>query len=149
MSERRYTNRPDILLIEDNPDDVFFMREVFGKSSIPKTLHVVNDGEEALRYLRQQDPFEDAPRPSLIILDLKLPKMSGIDLLEQIKTNAQLRAIPVVVLTTSDADADATATYDLHATAFITKPKNLEDFAEVMQRIEAFWLNVVQLPPRY
>ena len=149
MPDSRFSSRPDILLIEDSPDDVFFMKETLGQTGVQKKIHVVSDGEEALRFLRKEAPFEDAPRPSLIILDLKLPKMSGIELLEHVKNDRQLRAIPVVVLTTSDADGDAAASYDLHATAFITKPKNLEDFADVMTRIEEFWLKVAQLPPRY
>lgn len=146
MSER-YTRPPDVLLVEDNPDDIYFIEEAFERSTIRKTLHAVRDAEEALAFLRREPPHENAPRPHLILLDLKLPKMPGMDFLRRIKEDDDLRSIPVVVLTTSDSAEEAAASYDLLATSFITKPKDLDDFERVIQMLEQFWLSTVQLPP--
>ena len=146
MRDRNAGSPPHILLVEDNPDDVFFIEEIFEKSKIRKKLHVVGDGDAALRFLRRQDPYTDAPRPSLIILDLKLPKIPGMEVLERIKDDDDLRAIPVIVLTTSDADLDAAEAYDLHATSFLTKPRNLDDFGAMMERLQRFWLDIARLP---
>ena len=146
MSER-YARPPDVLLVEDNPDDIYFIEEAFDRSTIRKTLHVVRDAEQALAFLRNEPPHEDAPRPHLILLDLKLPKMPGMDFLRRIKEDDRLRSIPVVVLTTSDSAEEAAESYDLLATSFITKPKDLDDFERVIQMLEQFWLSTVQLPP--
>lgn len=135
-----------ILLIEDNADDIYFIESAFQKSQRTHELHTVKDGVEALKYLHREPPYEKSRRPSLILLDLKMPKMSGLEVLKHIKEDESLRPIPVVVLTTSDADGDAAASYDLQATAFITKPKDLDAFAGVIERIEKFWLGVAQLP---
>ena len=135
-----------VLLVEDNPDDVFFMRTALEDGPARKQLHIVRDGAEALAFLRREPPHEQAPRPHLIILDLKLPKLSGIDVLDVIKSDASLRSIPVVVLTVSDTTEDALASYDRFATSVITKPQDLDDFKKVMHTLEAFWLQTVQLP---
>ena len=146
MRDRIGGKRPHVLLVEDNPDDVFFIEDIFEKSQIRQKLHVVGDGADALRFLRREGPYADAPRPSLIILDLKLPKVDGLEVLEALKSDDALRAIPVIVLTTSDADADAAASYDLQATSFITKPKDLEEFGAIMQRLQHFWFEIARLP---
>ncbi|HMB91927.1 MAG TPA: response regulator [Rhodothermales bacterium] len=146
MSYSNPRQKRTILLIEDNTDDIYFIENALQKSDRKHELHTVKDGVEALKYLRREPPYEKSRRPSLILLDLKMPKMSGLEVLKHIKEDENLRPIPVVVLTTSDADGDAAASYDLQATAFITKPKDLDAFAGVIERIEKFWLGVAQLP---
>ena len=138
---------PHILLVEDNTDDIYFLETFFAERETPNHLHVVRDGLEAWNFLCREPPHDKAPRPSLILLDLKLPKLSGLELLKRIKEDKTLRSIPVVVLATSGTDEDALASYDLHATSFITKPKTIDEFTEVMERIERFWLHLVKLPP--
>jgi two-component system, chemotaxis family, response regulator Rcp1 len=144
----RMRTTPRILLIEDNPDDVFFLQTVLARGETPKELDIVSDGEAALRFLRREPPFESAVRPHLILLDLKLPKLSGIEVLRQIKSDEELRRIPVIVLTTSGAADEMNATYDLLATSFIRKPESLEAFARVVEGIDRFWFEVVKLPMR-
>jgi CheY-like chemotaxis protein len=145
MSHTELRQKRTILLIEDNVDDIYFIENAFEKSK-QHVLHTVNNGIEALKYLRREPPYEKSKRPSLILLDLKMPRMSGLEVLKHIKEDDNLRAIPVVVLSTSDADKDAAASYDLQATSFITKPKNLDAFAKVIEHIEKFWLGIAQLP---
>ena len=137
---------PHILLVEDNADDIYFVETFLERSETQAHLHVVRDGMEAWHFLKRENSHSEAPRPSLILLDLKLPKLSGLDLLKRIKGDKSLRAIPVVVLAASGTDADAAASYDLHATSFITKPRNLEAFNQVMERIFQFWLGLAKLP---
>lgn len=146
MSYSDSQQKRTILLIEDNTDDIYFIEHALQKSDRKHELHTVKDGVEAIKYLRRDPPYEKSRRPSLILLDLKMPRMSGLEVLKHIKDDETLRPIPVVVLTTSDADGDAAASYDLQATAFITKPKDLDAFAGVIERIERFWLGVAQLP---
>jgi chemotaxis family two-component system response regulator Rcp1 len=136
-----------ILLVEDNPGDVRLTQEALKEGDLPNRLHVVKDGVEALAFLRREGVHADAPRPDLILLDLNLPKKSGREVLEVIKQDDGLKRIPVVVLTTSDAKTDIVQVYDLHANCFITKPVDLEDFMQVVRRIEEFWFSIVQLPP--
>lgn len=136
-----------ILLVEDNPGDVRLTQEALKEGDLPNQLHVVKDGVEALAFLRREGVHADAPRPDLILLDLNLPKKSGREVLEVIKRDDGLKRIPVVVLTTSDAKTDIVQVYDLHANCFITKPVDLEDFMQVVRRIEEFWFSIVQLPP--
>jgi chemotaxis family two-component system response regulator Rcp1 len=136
-----------ILLVEDNPGDVRLTQEALKEGDLPNQLHVVKDGVEALAFLRREGVHADAPRPDLILLDLNLPKKSGREVLEVIKQDDGLKRIPVVVLTTSDAKTDIVQVYDLHANCFITKPVDLEDFMQVVRRIEEFWFSIVQLPP--
>ncbi|MBI4642765.1 MAG: response regulator [Deltaproteobacteria bacterium] len=138
----------EILLVEDNPGDVRLTKEALKEGKVVNNLHTVGDGEEALAYLRRQGPFTQATRPDLILLDLNLPKKSGREVLAEIKKDPDLKRIPVVILTVSEAEQDIIKSYNLHANCYITKPVNLEQFMEVVQSIENFWLTVVMLPPR-
>ncbi len=135
-----------ILLVEDNPADVRLTREAFREGKIQNTLHVVQDGVEALAFLRRQGPHTEAPRPDLILLDLNLPRKDGREVLAEIKDDPLLRRIPVVILTTSRSEADVLRTYDLHANCYVTKPVDLEQFFEVIRSVETFWLVAVTLP---
>ena len=135
-----------ILLVDGNEDDVALMRKVLDRGRLYKGLHVVDSGEEALQFLRREPPYEDAPRPKLVILDLHLPKMSGLDVLRQMKEDRALRPIPVIILTASYVDEDLLAAYDERARAFISKPVDRDAFERVIERIEAFWLRTAKLP---
>ncbi|WIX84989.1 response regulator [Amycolatopsis sp. DG1A-15b] len=138
----------DILLVEDDPGDVLMTREAFAHHKIRNPLHVAEDGVEALRFLKREEPFGAAPRPGLILLDLNLPRKDGRELLGEIKQDPGLRTIPVVVLTTSEAEEDILRSYELHANAYVTKPVDFEKFVEVVRKIDDFWVTVVQLPHR-
>ncbi|MBE8518874.1 response regulator [Amycolatopsis sp. H6(2020)] len=138
----------DILLVEDDPGDVLMTREAFAHHKIRNPLHVAEDGVEALRFLKREGPFGEAPRPGLILLDLNLPRKDGRELLGEIKQDPGLRTIPVVVLTTSEAEEDILRSYDLHANAYVTKPVDFEKFVEVVRKIDDFWVTVVKLPHR-
>ncbi len=137
----------EILLVEDNPGDARLTREALALSKIRNHLHLTRDGEEAMAFLRQEAPFEDAPRPDLVLLDLNLPRRDGREVLEDIKKDPGLKTIPVVVLTSSQAEEDILRTYRLHANCFITKPADLEHLTKVVQGIEQFWFTLVRLPP--
>ncbi|QWF76703.1 response regulator [Amycolatopsis sp. CA-230715] len=136
----------DILLVEDDPGDVLMTKEAFEHHKIRNTLSVVADGVEALQFLRREAPYEDAPRPGLILLDLNLPRMDGREVLSEIKASPDLRTIPVVVLTTSEAEEDILRSYDLHANAYVTKPVDFDRFVEVVRQIDDFFVTVVKLP---
>lgn len=137
----------EILLVEDNPGDVRLTREALKEGKVYSNLHTVKDGVEAMEFLRRQGKFKDAPRPDIILLDLNLPKKDGREVLEEIKTDDQLKRIPVVVLTTSKVEEDVLKTYNLHANCYVTKPVDLEKFMVVVKSIDVFWLTVVTLPP--
>lgn len=139
----------DILLVEDNMADVRLTQEVLTDSKIGNNLMVATDGAEALSRLRQQGKFKGTPRPDLILLDLNLPVKDGREVLAQIKSDPDLKAIPVVILTTSKAEEDIVRTYNLHANCYITKPVDLEQFVTVVNYIEDFWLAIVKLPPHH
>lgn len=142
-------NRPiDILLVEDNPGDARLTREAFREGKIANRISVAKDGVEALSFLNRQGHYAEAPRPDLILLDLNLPKKDGREVLATIKTDPNLRRIPVVVLTTSKAEEDILRSYDLHANCYLTKPVDLDQFITVIRSIEDFWLTVVKLPSR-
>lgn len=136
-----------ILLVEDNPVDVLLTQETFKQVKLRNTLHVVEDGEEAIAYLRREGKYADAPRPDLILLDLNLPKKDGREVLSEIKEDPALRCIPVVVLTTSASEEDVLKSYNLHANCFITKPVDMNQFMKIVKSIEEFWFSVVKLPP--
>ncbi len=146
MKDRTKHSPIEILLVEDNPGDVRLTQEAMKEGKVLNNLSVVNDGIEALAFLRREGPYADAPRPDLILLDLNLPRMSGKEVLAEIKADDRFKCIPVVVLTTSQAEQDILTTYELHANCFITKPVALDDFLAVVRSIEDFWLTVVTLP---
>lgn len=137
----------EILMVEDNPGDVRLTLEALKESKVRNNLSVVQDGVEALAFLRRQGRYAQSPRPDLILLDLNLPRMDGIEVLAQIKADSDLRRIPVVVLTASQAEEDILRSYDLQANCYITKPVNLDQFIKVVQSVETFWLTIVRLPP--
>ena len=136
----------DVLLVEDDPGDVYLIREAFAHNKVANALHVVSDGVEALDFLRRRGPFADAPRPDLVLLDLNLPRKDGREVLAEMKNDEELRRIPVVILTTSRAEADIVRTYELHANCYIVKPVDLGQFISVVRSIEDFWLKLVRLP---
>jgi len=138
----------EILLVEDNPGDVDLIREMVESSKVRNEIHNVGDGDAALAYLRQQPPYGRAARPDLILLDLNLPKKDGRTVLSEIKQDDQLKDIPVVVLTTSEAESDVLRSYQLHANSYVSKPVDLAKFTAVIRSIEDFWLTVVKLPRR-
>ncbi len=143
------TVRPvEILLVEDNPGDVRLTLEALKDSRISNTLQVVNDGAEAIRYLRRQGKYAKATRPDLVLLDLNLPKKDGLEVLAEVKADKNLKSIPVVVLTSSKSEEDILRAYGLHANCYITKPVDLEQFHKVVSSVEDFWLTRVLLPTR-
>jgi len=137
----------EILLVEDNPGDADIAREALENGKVLNTLHVVGDGELAMAFLRGQGQYANAPQPDLILLDLNLPRKDGREVLAEVKSDAGLKCIPVVILTTSKAEEDIIKTYNLHANCFITKPIDLDQFIKVVQAIEEFWFTIVKLPP--
>jgi CheY-like chemotaxis protein len=141
-------NEVDVLLVEDDPGDVLMTREAFEHHKIRNNLYVVDDGVQALQFLHRQGEYADAPRPGLILLDLNLPRKDGREVLAEIKADADLCDIPVVVLTTSGADEDILRSYKLHANAYVTKPVNFNRFIEVIRQIDQFFVSVVSLPRR-
>lgn len=136
----------DVLLVEDDPGDVLMTREAFADHKLSNVLHVVDDGVEAMAFLRREQPYPDAPRPDLVLLDLNLPRMDGREVLAAIKADEDLCTIPVVVLTTSEAEEDVLRSYKLHANAYVTKPVDFERFLEVIRQIDDFFVSVVKLP---
>ena len=135
----------DVLLVEDNAGDVRLMREAWTEDKVI-SLHVVKDGEKALAFLRREGQFAEVPRPDLILLDLNLPRKNGHEVLAEIKTDANLKRTPVVIITASQAEQDILKCYDLNANCFITKPMNLDQFLTVLKAVKDFWLRVVELP---
>jgi CheY-like chemotaxis protein len=141
------SGRPiEILLVEDNPGDVRLTREALNEGHVRNNLTVAKDGAEALAMVRRQPPYDVAPRPDLVLLDLNLPKLDGRQVLAEMKADPELRRIPVVVLTTSKAEEDVMRSYDLYANSYITKPVDFDQFIKVVQSIEDFWLTIVTLP---
>jgi CheY-like chemotaxis protein len=139
----------EVLLVEDDPGDVQLTKEAFEEHKVRNRLTVVSDGVDALAYLRR-DPsaYPDAIRPDLVLLDLNLPRVDGREVLQEIKSDPDLRTIPVVVLTTSQADEDIVRSYNLHANAYVTKPVDFDQFISVVRQIDEFFVSVVKLPPR-
>jgi two-component system, chemotaxis family, response regulator Rcp1 len=137
----------DILMVEDDPDDARLTQEAFKDFKVRNVMHVVEDGEAAIEYLKRAGAYASAARPDLILLDLNLPKKDGRQVLAEIKQDPVLRLIPVVVLTTSDADRDIVESYRLHANCYVQKPVDFNEFMRIVQSIESFWLTVVKLPP--
>ncbi len=136
----------EILLVEDSAEEAQLTMDVLRQGRIRNRVHWVEDGEQAMTFLRRQGPHALAPRPDLILLDLKLPRMSGQEVLEEIKKNPLWKRIPVVVLTSSDDERDIAAAYERHANCYVTKPVDLDQFMEAVRQIEDFWLAIVRLP---
>ena len=138
----------DLLLIEDDPGDVVMTREALSGARVLHNLHVIDNGESAVAFLRQEGLYSDVPRPDLIFLDLNLPRLDGREVLGLIKADESLRQIPVVILTTSDAEEDIARSYDLHANAYVTKPVDFDAFIHVVRQVDEFFLTVARLPGR-
>ncbi|MBU1244795.1 response regulator [Myxococcota bacterium] len=146
MSTKNVGEMIDILLVEDNEGDARLAKEAMRESKIRNTLHHVLDGEEAMAFLRKEGKYANVPRPDLILLDLNLPRKDGREVLAEVKSDENLRRIPVVILTVSNAEEDILKTYNLHANCYITKPIDLDQFIKVVRSIEDFWLTIVKLP---
>ena len=138
----------EILLVEDNPGDVLLTKEAMKDGKVSNSLHVAKNGLEALEFLRKEGRFQDAPTPDLVLLDLNLPRKNGREVLQEMKNEDELRAIPVVVLTTSEAHRDIIESYNLQANCYITKPVDFEQFRRVVASIEQFWFTLVKLPSK-
>jgi CheY-like chemotaxis protein len=136
----------DVLLVEDDEGDVLMTREAFEFYKIRNPLHVVTDGEQALHFLRRSGQFAGAPRPGLILLDINLPRLSGLEVLAELKADPELAVIPVVMLTTSQAEEDILRSYKLHANAYVSKPVDFENFVAAIRQIDDFFLTLVRLP---
>jgi CheY-like chemotaxis protein len=148
MSVSEPTRAIEVLLVEDDPGDVLMTREAFQDYKVANQLHVVQDGVDAMAFLRREGDYAGAPRPDLVLLDLNLPRMDGREVLQAIKGDPELARIPVVVLTTSEAEEDVLRSYSLHANAYVTKPVDFERFIEVVRQIDDFFVTVVRLPSR-
>ena len=148
MAGERSIRTIDILMVEDDPGDVRLTREALKGSKLLHSLNVVEDGVAALDYLRRNAPYQDAVRPDLVLLDLNLPRKDGREVLAAMKQDDALRAIPVVILTTSQAEEDVLRAYNLNANCYVTKPVDFDQFMRIVRTIEDFWLNVVTLPPK-
>ena len=148
MTSTKNGRAVEILMVEDNPGDVRLAHEALKEAKLFNELHVVEDGVEALAFLRRQGKYANAVRPELILLDLNLPRKDGREVLAEIKEDPSLRRIPVVILTVSKAEEDIIKTYDLHANCYITKPVDLDGFMKVLRAIDDFWLSIVKLPAK-
>lgn len=136
----------DVLLVEDNPGDAHLTQEAFDEGSITNTLHTVSDGVKALDFLYQRGDYTDAPRPDIVLLDLNLPRKNGDAVLEEVKEDRDLRHIPIIILTSSEAEDDITNAYDHYANAYLTKPVDPFEFIEMIKQFEAFWFSLIRLP---
>jgi len=136
----------EILLVEDSPSDTDLTVEALAAAKVTNRLSIVEDGVQAMEFLRRQGQYAQAPRPDLILLDLNLPRKDGREVLAEIRSDEKLTSIPVVVLTTSQAEQDVVRAYTLHANCYITKPVDFRQFLDVIEAIEGFWLSVVKLP---
>jgi two-component system, chemotaxis family, response regulator Rcp1 len=148
MSTQAIARAVEILLVEDNPGDILLTVEALKEGKVYNNLSVAKDGVEAMAFLCREGRHADAPRPDLILLDLNLPKKGGREVLAELKQNSNLKRIPVIVLTTSQAEQDILKSYDLHANCYITKPVELDDFITIVRSIENFWFTIVQLPQK-
>ena len=136
----------DVLLGEDDPGDVLLAQEAFAQSAVSSQLHVAEDGDQAIGFLRQTGPYASAPRPGLILLDLNLPRRGGLEILAELKADYDLKTIPVVVLTTSAAQDDILRSYQLHASAYVTKPTGFDLFIDALRKVDNFYLALARLP---
>jgi two-component system, chemotaxis family, response regulator Rcp1 len=140
------TKPVQILLVEDNEGDIFLTQEAFREGKFSNELSIVRDGEEAIRYLLKEEPYEESSTPDMILLDINLPKMNGKEVLRIIKSHTLFKTIPVVILTTSSSEKDVFESYSGYANCYIVKPVKLESFITVVQSIENFWISIVTLP---
>ena len=138
-----------VLIVEDNLGDIELAKAALLETTFALDLHIARDGEEAMQFMRRAGDHADAPTPDLVLLDLNMPKKGGLEVLEEMKSDADLRLIPVVVFTTSSAREDVEGAYDRYANCYITKPADLDELVKVVRAIEAFWLTVVRLPRRH
>ena len=138
----------EVLLVEDNPSDVYLTEVAFRRGPAESQIHVVEDGIQAMAFLRRELPYGSAPRPDVVLLDLNLPRKDGHKVLQEIKSDPDLAKIPVIVLTTSTAQADILRCYENHANCYIAKPVDFDQFERVVREIESFWFNIATLPPR-
>lgn len=138
----------EILLVEDNPADVLLTREAFSEAEFPHQLHHARDGVEALAFLRREGQHVQAVRPDVILMDLNMPRLSGLEVLDILKMDGGLRSIPVIVLTTSRSETDIWRSYDLHANAYIPKPVSIAEFVDIVRTLGNFWFQKAALPPR-
>jgi CheY-like chemotaxis protein len=137
----------DVLLAEDNPGDARLTEKAFEQGNILNNLYVVEDGVEAMKFLRQEDEHREKPRPDLMLLDLNMPRKDGWDVLEEIRDDPDLARLPVIVLTSSEAEEDIVRSYELQANVYLTKPVDFQGFLEIVNGFEEFWLSVVKMPP--
>lgn len=137
-----------VLLAEDNPGDVDLTREGLAENKVNVELHVATDGVQAMRFLRREGEFADAPRPDLVLLDLNMPRKDGREVLEEIRGDPDLTDLPVVILTSSEAERDVVVSYRLHANCYVVKPVDFMTFSVIIRAIESFWFGIVKLPPR-
>jgi CheY-like chemotaxis protein len=147
MTLKKEVKPIEIFLVEDNPGDIRLSREALRGGKVRNRLSVAENGAAAVAFLRKKGKYRAAPRPDLILLDLNLPGKSGFEVLREIKADPDLKRIPVVVLTASEAEEDIVKSYDLHANCYIAKPVTLESFLQIVRSIESFWLTLVKLPP--
>lgn len=138
----------EILLVEDSPSDAALTTEALHEGRVLNNLNIVQDGEQALAFVRREGKYASAPRPDLILLDLNLPRKDGREVLAEIKSDPSLTCIPVVVLTTSKDESDVMAAYGRNANCYLAKPVDLENFIEMVRSIDSFWLNIVTLPSK-
>jgi CheY-like chemotaxis protein len=146
MSNNIIPRNNSILLVEDNPDDVLITRRALLKGSMKNTLHVVGDGEKAIKFLRKEDEYQKSPTPMFILLDLKMPKLDGFQVLKEIKSDDKLKSIPVIVLTTSDRDKDVEDAYRLGCNSYVVKLVSFENFINTVVKIKEYWLTISQIP---
>jgi chemotaxis family two-component system response regulator Rcp1 len=144
---KRDPRKLEILLVEDNPGDIRLIQEAFREGGFSSHMNITRDGEQALAFLRQEGDYQRSPRPSLILLDLNLPRKNGREVLSEIKRDKALRQIPVVILSTSTSSEDILRAYDLHANCYVPKPLDIEKLVELGKSLEAFWLTTAILPP--
>ncbi|MEY2471465.1 MAG: hypothetical protein QOK28_794 [Actinomycetota bacterium] len=148
MSDTDSSRPIEVLLVEDDPGDVLMTQEAFADYKIANRLSVVTNGEDAIAYMRKQGRFADVPTPDLVLLDLNLPRRDGREVLREIKEDPELRRVPVVILTTSEAEEDVLASYLLHANAYVRKPVDFDQFVAAVRAIDDFFITVVRLPSR-
>lgn len=140
------TQEVSILLIEDNEGDIILTIEALKEARVNNRIDVVRDGEQAIQYLNKEGPYKDAANPGLILLDINLPRIDGLEVLAYIKNNDKFKVIPVVMLTTSNSEKDILESYNHHANCYITKPVGFDNFMEVISTVKEFWISIVQLP---